>query len=501
MLAIHTMRQIFEFLPFAFGVEIEVLFTIDQTKVENDPRYSYLRFENYQSDERDMLGQYVNKEDWLGENYESDYMPGQYVDKKDWLGQAATVLRRRGGDLAILSPSTFIPEDDSEVFQHWVLTTECAVIFPKSDKQISAWSDNQVQDIGERTLVGLELISPILAIPDLEVSDHESESLAEVNHYLDILTRRSSARTPYHFMAGPKSTSVHVHVGLEPSENGQVAIPLDIVRHLAWIVICFEDVLTLLHHPERHGYRGTKSYGRANSNRAVYGRLYHHSCKKFPLMKAFLEIFRDDIQSYVNGEVRMGEYPYRDCFVNFTNAAPFDHKTQKMTVEFRQHHGTLDKKDIDEWIMFVTAIIRAAERKANQGRQTVELPDNVIEEVGDNQQVITEMSKYAATFNSPKRTLKELFDLMELPNEKRRYWWDRAKTFQAFLFERRTGRYRYQFCCSSRWCEEATLRDCEGWKAGELDTQPWDEPQQSDPETDEASVVEVDSDGDWDMMN
>jgi hypothetical protein len=290
MLAVYTMTQISELLPFTFGVEIEALFAIGQTKVDNDPRYSYLRIDNYQPDERDTLGQYVNKEDWLK--------------------QAATVLRRRGGDLAILSPCNFIPEDDSQVFQHWVLTTECAVEFPRSDKQISAWSDNQIKELGERTFLGLELISPILFVPDLGVSDHESNaSLAEVNQYLDILTRRSSARSPYHFMAGPKSTSVHVHVGLEPSENGQVAIPLDIVRHLVWIVLCFEDVFTLLHRPERHGYRGIKSQGRANSTRAAFGSRWsvtHHSCKTFSLTEAFSEIFREDIRDVVNGKPWLG---------------------------------------------------------------------------------------------------------------------------------------------------------------------------------------------------
>ncbi|KIW50690.1 hypothetical protein PV05_09478 [Exophiala xenobiotica] len=480
------MTQILGLLPFTFGVEIEVLFAIDQTKVENQPQYNYLRIENYQSDERDMLGKYVNKEDWLG--------------------QAATVLRRRGADLAILSPPTFIPEDDSDLFQHWVLTTECAVKFPKSDRQISAWSNDQIQDLGERTFVGLELISPILAVPDLEVSDHESESLAEVNQYLDILTRRSSARAPYHFIAGPKSTSVHVHVGLEPSENGQVALPLDIVRHLAWIVICFEDVFTLLHHPERHGYQRTKSDGRAKSNRAAYGRepgVTHHSCKTFSLIDAFLQIFRDEIGFDKYGKRWLGDMlSDRYCFVNFTNAVPLSHQTQKMTVEFRQHHGTLDKKDINEWILFVTAIIKTAERKANQGRQDVELPANLIQKVGAKRLVVTEMSKYAATFNSPRRTLKELFDLMELPIERRRYWWARARTFQTMLSEGRTvGQYKFQSCCSTPWCEGSTLRDCEGWKVGELDTQPWDEPQQSDSKTVEVSVMGVDADGDANMMD
>ena len=485
MLAVYIMTQILELLPFTFGVEIEVLFAIDQTKVENQPQYNYLRIENYQSDERDMLGKYVNKEDWLG--------------------QAATVLRRRGADLAILSPPTFIPEDDSDLFQHWVLTTECAVKFPKSDRQISAWSNDQIQDLGERTFVGLELISPILAVPDLEVSDHESESLAEVNRYLDILTRRSSARAPYHFIAGPKSTSVHVHVGLEPSENGQVALPLDIVRHLAWIVICFEDVFTLLHHPERHGYRQTKSDGRAKSTRTAYGRNLGkslHSCQTFSLIDAFLEIFRDDLRYPEDGKVWLGDMlSDRYCFVNFTNAVPFSHQTQKMTVEFRQHHGTLDKEDINEWIMFVTAIVRTAERKANQGRQGVELPVSLIQQVWDYPQIVTEMSKYAATFNSAKRTLKELFDLMDLPIEKRRYWWARAKKFQAILSERGAGRYKFQSCCSTPWCEGSTLRDSEGWKAGELDTQPWDEPQQLDLKTVEVSVMEVDADGDSNMMD
>ncbi|OQU97530.1 hypothetical protein CLAIMM_03452 [Cladophialophora immunda] len=39
---------------------------------------------------------------------------------------------------------------------------------------------------------------------------------------------------------------------------------------------------------------------------------------------------------------------------------------EKRTVEFRQHHGTLAIKDIAHWVVFLTALARTAERKANE---------------------------------------------------------------------------------------------------------------------------------------
>ncbi|KAL6250708.1 hypothetical protein RBB50_003011 [Rhinocladiella similis] len=469
------MPDTMKMLPLTFGVEIEVLFAMNYDMIQScyplTPLLTLLR-ENHRPDPRDRLVDII-------------------TDFDERMLQAAGILRKRGLDFVLHHPSDDTPENDLDFFNDWRLTSEIAVPSPESNKQIARWSNYRILDLEGWLFTGLELISRILDAPNPQASNGESESLSEVNEYLELMTKRISANPPFQFMGHPKATSIHVHVGLQPSTTGQVAIPLHVLRRLAWIILTFEDTITLLHHPERHGYHGTKTERHALPNRSGYAcRLGDsaHFCQPFNPVKAFMWIFNFNITSEVEGleELRRimcgtrgwsGDFAYyRAFFVNFTNIVPSDPWSTKTTVEFRQHHGTLDEKDIDEWIVFVTALVRAAERKAHQatteGAQIPELPGSLYgATVSDMPRVAEEMSKYASVFNTSKRSLKQLFDLLDLPIERRQYWWARAVDLQAIL---RQGGYRYKECRPSWLCKEPRVWDCEGWQEGELDEPPWD---------------------------
>ncbi|KAJ9622106.1 hypothetical protein H2204_011687 [Knufia peltigerae] len=469
-------------LPLTFGVEIEVLFAVNydlmQIREPSTPLLTLLR-RNRRPDPRDQLTDFDGEDD-------------------ERILQAAGILRRRGLDFIVHQPHDYIPEGDSKawpLFNNWGLTAEAAVIYPGHKVQVATWSNHRILDLEGWHFRGLELISPILDVPNPQASNGESESLSQVNKYLELITKRTAANSPYLFMGHPKTTSIHVHIGLRPSATGQVAIPLHVLRHLAWIILTFEDTITLLHHPERHGYSGTKSQSHARPNRSGYAaRLGEvdspHVCQPFDPVKALFQIFDLNMTNEDEAlqELRRitcgtrswsGESSYyRDFFVNFSNIVRSEGWRKKATVEFRQHHGTLDEKDIDEWIIFVTALVRAAERKAYQAATPEdtpmpELPGSLYgASVDDLPLLMEEMSKYANILNTPRRSLKLLFDLLDLGIERRQYWWARAVKFQSVL--RASSRYQEDSHIRSLCTGLPCLRDCEGWGEGELDEPPWD---------------------------
>jgi hypothetical protein len=269
---------------------------------------------------------------------------------------------------------------------------------------------------------------------------------------------------------------------VEPSELGPDNIPIDVLKHLAWICVIYEDVVTLLHHPERHGYPDTKIDGHAISNRdALLSRIGAHTCggaRQFSAEKFFLYLFgsvstHEGLKQAISLKSTTG-IALRNTFVNFCNIADrFLEPTR--TVEFRQHHGTLDKEDINEWIFFVTSLVRAAERKARQQRTPLTPPDFrwLSEKLAGKDYVdstIGEMIKYTNVFTKKERTMRELFDLMELPIDRRRYWWARAKKFRGEHY----SEYFQHGTCHVKNCSGMISRDCKGWEEGEVIEEPWD---------------------------
>jgi hypothetical protein len=461
-------------------VEIELLFAINDGLVRNDERYRYLLPENY------VLGDH----DQLGERAEFDVF-----ELLRGPVQTATILRGSGALVAVIP--TWLKHANR--FRTWVLADEIAVQTPTDDDEVTDRSNGRYREIEPWTFTGVELVSPILTAPQFTADGQiEPRGLFAVQKCLDLLN--VPVTEPYWFGAGPDFTSVHVHIGLEPVPrvSRQVPIPLDVLRHVAWICVAYEDTIALLHHPERRGYHYTKSFAHAESNRGAFGDRRkgggHHSCKPFDPLEAFVNIFKTRFDEGVDRRAlwslmcgrQDGQvfYHYRQTFVNFMNTNP-DRQNGQDTVEFRQHHGTRDPDDICEWIVFVTALVRAAERKANEAApalETVPLADEMVQEVDKRlpgqdiaaqKWTVEQMAKYYYLFSTPQRSLKELFDLLDLPVERRRYWWERAKKFAALS----AACYQSVISCEPRSfeppCTNPPVRDCLGWKDGELDQAPW----------------------------
>ncbi|KAI1619437.1 hypothetical protein EDD37DRAFT_614035 [Exophiala viscosa] len=435
-----------EKLPWTFGIEIEMLFVFDEEKIRTDPAYQYILPEKFVQGDGDDLKTDLDMK--LVHNLNDD----DVLRKISAMKQAANILRHKGLDLALHVK----PNNQNKKFNRWMLTTESHVLDPQDDDQLARWSEGRLQDS--------------------EPLSFHGGSMSEVARYANVIAEASTVDEPYQFISNPENAGVHVHIGLRPKDGKQVSIPVDVLRHLAWIIVCFENVMTLLHHPERHGYGETKIISR--SNRTTFGSRQwaeHHSCRALDMEAVFLRNFTKhvtDDQDLSNLKEVMCSTPTtyvhphytKFWFVNFFNIKPGP-EVAKLTVEFRQHHGTLDANDLREWVIFVTALMRTAERKANESKTK-----QWKEAAGTPNAELEEEAKYSGMFDG-RRTLKELFDLMGLPIERRSYWWERAKKFRRVAFTLERDYDALALCLGG--CGDRPQRDCEGWAHGELDLQPW----------------------------
>ncbi|KEF63157.1 uncharacterized protein A1O9_01133, partial [Exophiala aquamarina CBS 119918] len=451
-------------LALTFGVELELAFGISRLKVIRRPHLEYLFPQNYQLDPMDQVDDHEK------------FDPTDHENRG--LCQAATVLRREGVDLAI----KINPKDDDDLFQRWSLTHEKANICPAADWEIESYTDHRVRRLWDLQFSGLELISPIMQAPDMKAKQVlEGGSFQELEKVLKVIDfAQCHTDLPWMFLSKPQTSGFHVHVGLQPDEDwGPVDIPLEVLRHLAWIVVVFEDVVSLLHHPERRGFWMTKIYDHACSNRRAFldinlrrVKTHLHTCDSglvYDRYDAFNQIFGSrshrELRDIMSNEPDADNPAYRNTFVNFYNISTTrGHPEPIRTVEFRQHCGTTDPTEVKEWVYFVTSLMRTAERKANEPTPT--LPANDVSPSG---LTSPQKLKYCDILNSKeKRTLKELFDLMELPVERRRYWWSRAQEYQSPKYEEY---WKYGTCHPV--CVGHVTRDAEGWAEGEVIAQPW----------------------------
>jgi hypothetical protein len=269
----------------------------------------------------------------------------------------------------------------------------------------------------------------------------------------------------------------------------------------------------MLHHPERHSYIGTKSDGHIQSNRSILDstgpKANVHYCEKrhgpWSAEKAFHKIFNYNYseagyvalsnviqhlasRTYPNKPVPPGAW-YRSLNVNFENLVYIDQPGSKKTVEFRQHHGTMDPEDINMWVIFVTAIVRAAERPVSAAKRST-VPKSMLKEIesryqlpATRQRAIEAAAKYGDILREPKRSLRQLFDLLQLPVECRRYWWHRVRLLQTIFRADYLGINR-SICDAQKPCTKPPIRDNLGWEPGELENQPWDDVLEEDEDVD-----------------
>lgn len=151
-----------------------------------------------------------------------------------------------------------------------------------------------------------------------------------------------------HFQLNVNQTcGLHVHVG-----NGHDGFPLATLRHLFAFLWCFEPALDRLHPP----YRYNDSYFRSLRASSVLsrgrGRLSGIEILSRVLRETHASTFFRLVSDAAPGNTHIEAYNVRNLHPRRC-PAPVD----MLTVEFRQHEGTLDGDRAVEWIKTVVALV------------------------------------------------------------------------------------------------------------------------------------------------
>lgn len=486
-------------LPLTFGVELEFLLAMRCRLQQYFPQYNWLTRESLHDPHDARNSNMDEPTDWA-DCAEEDDSPSP-----DGLWQVSKIFADQGAEVrAVIDAKR--DDEDFDKFSRWSLCPEMAVPNPRTAADFSNWANGLVDEEHKRLLwwnfSGLELVSPALPAPEIDPRNFKPKGLVELGGYLKFFTHSEQYPTaPWMFISRPEVSSMHVHVGVQPQLEKQINIPIDVLRHVAFLCIFFEDTITMLHDPHRHSYPNSKCRHHAISNRillkAETTRDRIHLCKlgpPFDPYEAFLKIFdfqhadnegravQELTQALASKKHTYDREWYRTLFVNFENIAnPYD-KESKQTIEFRQHAGTFNQQDVNQWVIFVTSLVRTAERLMEQYTPLENfhnIPSNLVNRIierygGDEHRkwlAFQAAAKYSHVFKQEKRSLKQLFDIMQMPIHRRRFWWKRAQEVQKDLATNWAGKRRDT--CDEQ-CELPPIRDSEGWLPGELDLPPWD---------------------------
>ncbi|MCJ1292256.1 hypothetical protein MMC34_003806 [Xylographa carneopallida] len=167
----------------------------------------------------------------------------------------------------------------------------------------------------------LELVSRILPL--------SHESFKEVEAVIKIIQTRYT-------LVVNESTGLHVHVG-----DGNRGFPLQTLKKFSILVVVFEHIIESIHPDARLSVDGTQQCERSSwGTRNIYEiSSTVEECQTF-----------EELHSLMNPELTK-KYAY-----NFENLSLTQYQP-KMIIEFRQHAGSVDPKQIVCWAKFVTGLV------------------------------------------------------------------------------------------------------------------------------------------------
>ncbi|KAK4943677.1 hypothetical protein LTR10_016774 [Elasticomyces elasticus] len=423
-------------LPLKFRIEFYMILVVDHQIITDDDKYMEYMIghdADWQSMQEDM-----REEDEEGGNPMYQAMEDMWSQRK--LDFLRGILELEGGlDVCLDKPRLG--------WEKWHVFYESEMNFPEmyesdeatlNEKRLRLQEEANFADWEPETYdapllvdsVGVRLASRYLECPSWGDPPLSSGGLHEVGEYLDVLNENYEDDKPWdckpwQCLSIAQHGRVPVTMGL-PSKDSYASIPLPVLQHLAYLVIKYEDIILLFTSPWRAGYADTNSED-VESNRVGIVENGNHVCSKFslgPLEEVKRKIFSKDMTpakltwlmnaaSYWNYWKEPEKKPrwWTDKFVSFGTKA----------VTFRQLHGTMDDQ-IDDWVRFVTALMRLAERKAMEPVPTASAPDVC----PDRDWGLREGSKYNNVFGSKDERMTELLDLLEFQGTWRRtmigYW-------------------------------------------------------------------------------
>lgn len=393
-------------LPFTFGVEFEFVFAILKASV-------------YDAGDRRKYPRGI-LQSWIAP-------------------RLSTILADRGCEVLVHGI------DDTSAYEQWFLAYELGCrLQPRKLRTLSP--DPRLNTASEKYWYhdGLELVSRVMRIPSLVGRRTSSDSsLTEVKMYLEALENGANGEW---FCRTTEKCGVHVHIGIPDDDETLSQIPLSVLQHLAYILLEYEDVISCLHHPRRRGFYGSDNIYIGTNKLGI--NQHQHVCNQY---NAATDTIRDKIFDEHMTEEKLGELmgsqlefegydeSKRYKFVNWEHIRRFNSEkrsSRAATVEFRQHRGSLDFKDVSQWVRFLTALMRVAERRANEAT-----PPNSPSFPPISRSPLTfsqrEGRKYRFRCSRFQNRLEELFDLLGLDRMQTQYWTAKLREYNAHEFIKR----------------------------------------------------------------
>ena len=382
-------------LAFTFGVELEFSFATN-------------------SDDASAYFARLEKDDPNGIEYATDKSTWPRADEMETLTRVARVVKEAGLSVRVLPQAKLPPNYDV-----WQVTADSTARLKHPD-DVSTYLPDEMKvpewDLRSWTHEGVELVSRILEAPPVPSGDSQPESLMEVTRYLDAL--RNNPTMPFRISSEMPYAGLHIHIGIRPQKGKAVELPLKVLQHLSFLLVQYEDVISSLHSFTRRGGCSTASAYAGEVSRMIDSNICSfiepdHTCGKRVLISSMTDIrdtlFAKNMTSKKLAGLMSKEWltPRTDSRQKFVNFQNIDRRG-KGTVEFRQHQGTLSPEPVSHWVLFLTALMKLAERRSQAQEGVAQGPP---------------MTSCLSVVSPPStEKVNELLGLLELDAQARSYW-------------------------------------------------------------------------------
>lgn len=370
----------------------------------------------------------------------NDIVPGHHMfnhGNHQWLAEVLNEIAFEPNGLQVVLEEP----QDCDGYEQWILTYDFSARIESNlmehfrhDKRINP------DTLADWNHDGMELISRVLTVPDLSARGYLTHhpSILEINEYLKHL--HADGRVPW-FARPTRQCGLHVHIGvpgLDFTSTTVDQIPLNILQHLAYLLIQYEDIISCLNHPQRRGFFDTNEFIGSNKM-GING--HQRTCDQNEnelesIQNIIFSLDLADLADLMGSSPGVNPYAKRYKFVNWENIRRYNsmERTDKPpTLEFRQHEATLDIVDVSQWVSFLTALMRLAERRANEAT-----PPNSPTKPPIPRDQLTypqrEGGKYRFRCTNVQDRTEELFDLLHLDRGQRVYWLKRFNDYNPNEF-------------------------------------------------------------------
>jgi len=369
-------------IPLTFGIELEGIFVFHQDKLEEHlkavfPNATIIKRLN--PEQRKSLRQKAYHDQlyqsWALANAGENTMTAEaslpqeagqiraYRDEPLHIVRDLLSTTEQGKQILLHNPANHAKPEE---YKSWILTSDHSLSGLQGNEKVLAYPDKiTCMTIDKWDTYGIELVSPPYLSCDLSKASEDISSLLSA-----ITTPPTSS------IMTNRTCGLHVHIG---TPSGQ-SLPLKILQHLSFLLVIYEDEISKL-----HPYHRRQRTDEIESNKINFASEYPAPndtierkvldeetgeivTKKFEstfkAVHAIRRILFDEVDATEDPvfqlQLRMGKH--RGQIVNF---AYLSRENGPQTIEFRQHAGSVDAREINYWVEFCLGLVRLAWRYAD----------------------------------------------------------------------------------------------------------------------------------------